>query len=241
MGAASAAPLFCHPERDIGHSSIPPRRVVTFDLDGTVLDTRVAFVRAHQLAIRDVTGMQLDEARIVGLMKSGMPLRERMAHIEPAAAAELTSAFLERYRRERESVAPFNGMPGLFARLERRGVRLAIVSSKLRDDVLAELAASGLDRYVDAVVAYEDTAEHKPSPAPHVEAMRLTRATWGVGVGDVATDILSIRAAGLAAVGVSWGFGDAESLLGSGAGSVCGSVRELDRTLRELLQSGTKT
>jgi hypothetical protein len=41
-----------------------------------------------------VTGIQLDEVRMVGLMKSGMPLRERMAHIEPAAAAELTSAFL---------------------------------------------------------------------------------------------------------------------------------------------------
>jgi phosphoglycolate phosphatase-like HAD superfamily hydrolase len=53
--------------------------------------------------------------------------------------------------------------------------------------------------------------------------------------------MLSIRAAGLAALGVSWGFGDAESLLESGAGLVCGSVQELDRALRELLQSGTKT
>jgi len=48
----------------------------------------VAFVRAHQLAVRDVTGMQLEEARMVGLMKSGMPLRERMAQIEPAAHRE---------------------------------------------------------------------------------------------------------------------------------------------------------
>jgi pyrophosphatase PpaX len=187
--------------------------------------------------------MRLDETRIVELMKRGMPLRERMACIEPTAAVELTHAFLERYRPERERVVPFEGMPDLFARLQRRGVRLAIVSSKLREDVLAELAASGLDRYVDAVVAYEDTAEHKPSPAPHLEAMRLLESVWGVGVGDVPTDIVSIRAAGLAAFGVSWGFGDAEGLLDSGAVAVCGSVGELDRALEERLrvQSGTKT
>jgi pyrophosphatase PpaX len=212
------------------------RGVIAFDLDGTVLDTRAAFVRAHLLAVRDVTGARLDETRILGLMKSGVPLRERMTRIDPTAAVELTNAFLARYRRERGRVVPFRGIPSLLGRLSRQGVRLAIVSSKLREDVLIELAATSLDRYVDAVVAYEDTTEHKPSPAPHVEAMRLVEADWGIGVGDVATDIVSIRAAGLAAVGVSWGFGDAESLLGSGASSVCGSVRELGRALDERLR-----
>jgi pyrophosphatase PpaX len=185
--------------------------------------------------------MRVDEARIVGLMGSGMTLPERMASIEPAAAVELSNAFLERYRRERGRVVPYPGMPDLLARLERRGVRVAIVSSKHREDVLTELAASGLDRYVDAVVAYEDTPEHKPSPAPNLEAMRILEAAFGVGVGDAPTDMLSIRAAGLAALGVSWGFGDVESLLRSGAESVCGTVRELGEALDERLQSGTNT
>ena len=47
--------------------------------------------------------------------------------------------------------------------------------------------------------------------------------------------------AGLAALGVSWGFGDVESLLRSGAESVCGTVRELGEALDERLQSGTNT
>jgi pyrophosphatase PpaX len=210
---------------------------VTFDLDGTLLDTRDFFVRAHRGAARDVLGADLDEELVLELMAGGTPLYARMAVIGGDAAPRLADAFLERYRRERPAVRPFDGIADLLARLRGFGLRLAVVSSKLRDDVLVELAGTGLDRHVDAVVAFEDTTDHKPAPDPQLRALRLLGADGGVGVGDVASDVASAVAAGLDALGVGWGYGSAESLLAAGAAHVCESVEELERELSRRLRS----
>ena len=208
---------------------------MTFDLDGTLLDTRDLFVRAHRDAAREV-GVELDEALVVELMARGLPLHARMAAVDAAVAPQLVDAFLDRYRSGRAAVRPFVGIPALLDRLRGAGVRLAVVSSKLRDDVLAELSETGLDRHLDAVVAFEDTTEHKPAPEPQVRALRLLGADAGVGVGDVPTDVASASAAGLAAVGVGWGYGSVHALLAAGAVCVCESVDDLERELARRLE-----
>lgn len=85
------------------------------------------------------------------------------------------------------------------------------------------------------MVAFEDTQLHKPDPAPQLTALRALGASRGVGVGDLPGDIESARAAGLAAVGVSWGYGSAPSLLEAGAAGVGDSAEQLEGKLRELL------
>ena len=48
-----------------------------------------------------------------------------------------------------------------------------------------------------------------------------------VYVGDATVDVLAARAAGMAAVGVTWGAGLREDLLAAGADRVCETVDEL--------------
>jgi hypothetical protein len=89
---------------------------------------------------------------------------------------------------------------------------------------LRALLEAGLVECVDVVVAFEDTDEHKPAARPQREALRHLRARAGVGVGDLPSDVASARAAGLAAIGVSWGYGTRGALLEAGAERVCDSA-----------------
>jgi pyrophosphatase PpaX len=180
-----------------------------------------------------VLTLELEEARVVELMATGLPIRAHMAHLDESAADILVESFVAHYRREREGLAqPFPGMRDLLRDLREHGVGVAVVTSKLREDSVAELAATGLDESVELVVAFEDTDEHKPAATPHLEALRRLGADGGVGVGDLPNDVLSARAAGLGALAVSWGYGEPEALRKAGAECVCDTAEELAQALQ---------
>ena len=178
--------------------------------------------------------MELEEARILALMATGKPIRAHMAALDETAGDRLVDVFVERYREVRQGAArPFPGVTRLLRRLRARGMPIAVVTSKLREDAVAELASTGLDRLVDTVIAFEDTDEHKPDAAPHLAALRRLGARGGVGVGDLPTDIQSAQAAGLRTLGVAWGYSSANVLLAAGADRVCKTAAELADALDE--------
>jgi pyrophosphatase PpaX len=180
-----------------------------------------------------VLAVELEEERILELMATGAPIRAHMARLNETAADLLVESFVAHYRRERDGLArPFPGMSRLLGQLRDHEVRVAVVTSKLRDDTVAELAATGLDESVELVVAFEDTDEHKPAAAPQLEALRRLGASGGVGVGDLPGDVLSARAAGIGALAVSWGYGDPASLREAGAECVCDTAEELAEALQ---------
>jgi pyrophosphatase PpaX len=180
-----------------------------------------------------VLALELEETRVLELMATGTPIRAHMARLDEAAADILVESFIAHYRREREGLArPFPGMTALLGRLRGGSVPVGVVTSKLREDTLAELTATGLDECIDLVVAFEDTDEHKPAATPHLEALRRLGAAGGVGVGDLPSDVRSARAAGLTALAVSWGYGDPAALRQAGAECVFDTVEELAQALQ---------
>ena len=211
-------------------------RAVLFDLDGTLVDLRAAYIKAHKRAAFEVLSIELDERRILELMSSGSPIRMHMARLDESAADRLVAVFVERYREERDGLArPFPGIRRLLASLCDQSVRLAVVTSKLREDAIAELAAARLQEFVEVVVTFEDVDEHKPAPAPQRAALQRLGVSSGIGVGDLPSDVLSARAAGLRALAVGWGYGSPAGLSAAGAERVCETVEELDEALCDLL------
>jgi pyrophosphatase PpaX len=70
-----------------------------------------------------------------------------------------------------------------------------------------DFAVLPLEQYFDVVVAYDDTERHKPHPDPILKAVELaeTVAANCVYVGDSPFDVRAAKAAGVAAVAVTWG------------------------------------
>jgi pyrophosphatase PpaX len=188
-----------------------------------------------------VLSLELEEARILELMATGRPIRAHMAHLDETAADLLVEVFVERYRQEREGLArAFPGITPLLRHLRDRDVPVAVVTSKLREDTLAELEATGLDESVEVVIAFEDTQEHKPAAGPQLAALRRLGACGGVGVGDLPSDVVSARGAGLSSLAVAWGYGEAAALLEAGAERVCETAGQLTGALEERLAAPSR-
>ena len=92
-----------------------------------------------------------------------------------------------------QCVRPYPGIKDALAALHRLAVKLAIVTSKGRQGTERGLRACVLEEYFNAIVTVDDTTEHKPHPAPVVEALdRLSaKAHEAVFVGDSPYDLQS--------------------------------------------------
>jgi len=180
---------------------------IIFDLDGTVVDT-VALIRASfRHASRVVLGEELpDEVLLAGV---GRPLMDQMRALDAARAQQLYDAYREfNHRVHDDYVTAFPGMLELCDDLRARGVPVACATSKMLDAVLLAYGiVPGLEERIDAMVTIESTATHKPGPEPIEHALELLgRSKAGaVYVGDAVSDLVAARAAGVAAVGVTWG------------------------------------
>lgn len=113
--------------------------------------------------------------------------------------------------------------------LARAGIKFGVATSKRRHSAELTLGYSGLDQILPVTVAMEDTAVHKPDPAPLVLALeRLgTVAAAAVYVGDAVVDVAAAKAAGMAVIAVTWGAGTREELVAAEPSAVVDTVAEL--------------
>jgi pyrophosphatase PpaX len=98
-------------------------------------------------------------------------------------------------------------MDDVLVRLKDEGRRLGIVTAKRRATVELAFARVPLGHLFDVVVGGDDTTRHKPDPEPIHKALELmgARPEETAYVGDSPFDIGAAKAAGVHAVGVTWG------------------------------------
>ncbi len=109
-------------------------------------------------------------------------------------------------------------------------------TSKLLGPAEAALRLTGLDVYLSgpqALVTLEDTTEHKPDPAPLLVAVERMGGSVAeaVYVGDAVVDVRAARAAGMAAVAVTWGAGARADVVAARPDVVADTVDDLRAAL----------
>jgi pyrophosphatase PpaX len=201
---------------------------VLLDLDGTCIDSVALIRESHRHAVRTVLGADLPDAVLVANV--GRPLIDQMRAFSPDQAEEL----LETYRtwnhaKTRELLRPFPQIEEVLAVLRESGRQLGIITSKSRPTVDLAFGVLPIEGLFDVVVTAEDTVRHKPDPAPVLLALeRLGRSSAGACyVGDAPFDLQAARAAGVAAIGVTWGFFSREALEAERPDLIVETPREL--------------
>jgi phosphoglycolate phosphatase len=213
------------------------RPLVLFDCDGTLVDGQHAIHEAMQAAfmlhgiaaphrdsVRQVIGLRLDHA--IARLHEG----------DDQTAAALMRSFREvlaQLRRKPGHDEPmFPGMRDLLVDLAGRGVLLGVATGKGLKGLRQTLAMHGI---ADCFVTLQtpDNAPGKPDPGMVLQAIADAgaRPEATCVVGDTSFDIEMARAAGVAAIGVAWGYHDPVLLRAAGAHHVAVDADDLAAAL----------
>jgi phosphoglycolate phosphatase len=198
-------------------------RLIVFDVDGTLIDSQAHILAAMEHAF-GASGYPLPpRAAVLGIV--GLSLPEAVARLVPDLPAAVRAGIVEAYKASfgqlrAETLSPlYPGAAGALAALAARPrVILGVATGKSRRGLTHVLAAHGLDRLF-ATTQVADDHPSKPHPSMLLAALADTGTAAGraVMIGDTTYDIAMGRAAGMATIGVGWGYHPAGDLVAAGA------------------------
>ena len=217
---------------------IPRIRAVLFDVDGTLLDTRDAWIRAFDAGLaavrRDavpgsVAAQWIGTPIEVIYERCGLSLTEAAKAIEVFQKVEAESV--------REGMRPYPGIPEAVAALG--GWKLAAVTNKRRDTTVEALRVTGLLPAFAVVLGGDSVPRKKPFPDPIFQAAKTlgVQAAECAVVGDTENDVRAAKGAGARSIGVTWGYGTRDSLEAAGVDHLIETPEALLPLLRALTPS----
>jgi phosphoglycolate phosphatase len=193
-----------------------PFQSVTFDLDGTLLDTVADLAEASNRMLGELglaTWHEDDIRRFVGRGIHVLVERclTRDAPPPPALLERAIVAFKRHY-------AEVNGRhaslyPGVLDGLrawQATGLPMAVITNKAAAFTEPLLAAKGLRGFFAVVVSGDTTAHKKPHPEPVLHACRVMGSSpqANLHIGDSIHDIQAAKAAGSTAYCVPYGYNE---------------------------------
>lgn len=196
-------------------------RAAIFDLDGTLIDSLEDIANAMNFSLERHGLPTHPIAAYRAFVGAGVETLTRRAL--PADAGAFASTVLATYRaryveHSLDATRPFDGVLDLLEALRAHDVKLAVLSNKPDPSTRSIVEHFFGSRF--AVVCGERAGvARKPEPTAALEVLRMLDASAqrSAFIGDSSIDMRTGRAAGLCAIGVTWGLRDEAELRESGA------------------------
>lgn len=198
------------------------RKLVIFDLDGTLLYTLGDLMKSVNFTL-DLFGYEtrtLEE--ISSFVGNGVQhlLRQTLpADISEEKFKQCFACFKDYYSDHScDDTHPYEGIVEVLNVLKNRGVKIGIVSNKFQS-AAEDVCKHYFDGLYDAVVGESDLCKRKPAP----DGINMICEQFGVDkddaifFGDSEVDVKTGENAGVYCVSVLWGYRDKEFLARNGA------------------------
>jgi phosphoglycolate phosphatase len=198
--------------------SFDPHRVrlLVFDLDGTLIDSRLDLIHSVNATLRHLGRPELDGDVIASYVGDGAPALVRRALADTDDESALQAAldyFLGYYRLHKlDHTTVYTGIPEVLAALVQAsngiGRKMAILSNKPVNPSRAIVEALGLGHFFVSVYGGNSFSTKKPDPLGADTILQETgvAAEEALMIGDSSIDILTGRNAGMWTCGVAYGF-----------------------------------
>jgi phosphoglycolate phosphatase len=213
---------------------------IIFDLDGTLLNTLDDLADANNQALSELgfpthsvesykyhigNGVRL-------LLERTLPEDSRDEAMVEKGITMMKQAYDKCWSNK---TRPYAGIPEMLDELTRRGVRMAILSNKPDEytRIIVDKLLANWD--FEEVWGVSDAVPPKPDPAGIsnlIEKMGVATENL-LYLGDTATDMETAVGADVCAVGVLWGFRQADELTQSGANVLLSEPAELMNVLEQ--------
>ena len=179
---------------------------ILLDLDGTLVDSKRAYLEAVRTALASTGRKTLDINIVTEIPKrieQNLPIDDMLAGID---ASKFLRIYLDAYyNATMVETKPFPDISETLEKLSHKA-KLALVTMRHvpKHKVVEELERLGLARYFHSVVTALDTAHPKPSPEALLQCAShmAVKINDCIIVGDSITDIQAGKSAGTATVGV---------------------------------------
>lgn len=208
-------------------------RLIIFDFDGTLGDTRQVIVTTMRQTMQELHYAVASEAACATTI--GLPLKECFRRLLPDIDETAVGVCADTYRRffdiNKTRVKPvlFAHVAETVERLAQSGMAMTVASSRSTTSLHELLQVLGIAHCFSYVLGADEVVHAKPDPEPVLKTLMATGfdASQTLVVGDMPVDILMGRGAGCRTCGVTYGNGTREELLAAGADFVIDGMHEL--------------
>jgi phosphoglycolate phosphatase-like HAD superfamily hydrolase len=230
-------------------------RLVLWDIDHTLIETRGVGGELARAALEEVTGLRIDDVAEATGKTEPVILAEtlRMHGIEPTATHQRAygRALPQQYQRHADRLRTEGRvLPGASQALEALaklpGFVQTILTGNYRAVAAIKLGTFGLDKYLDFEVgAYAE--DHTDRAALVAVAQQRASKKYGhqfarnntVIIGDTTHDVSAARTGGAAVIAVATGRDSANELRNAAADVVLADLTDTDRLIGVVLEATT--
>lgn len=189
-------------------------KLVIFDLDGTLIDSRLDLIHSVNATLRHAHRPELPGDVIASYVGDGVSMLVRRALGDPNDEAFFKKAldyFLAYYREHKlDHTTVYEGIPEALERIGSNGRerKLAVLTNKPVLPARAIVKELGLADFFVKVYGGNSFDTKKPDPFGVTTLMKETKTSPAEAmiVGDSAVDVLTGHNAGIATCGVTYGF-----------------------------------
>lgn len=212
---------------------------ILIDLDGTIADPKEGITKSLQYALRTMDVIVDDLDSLTKFI--GPPIRDGLVEFY-GFSREKAEATVKKYREYFAEKGVYqnelyDGIERLLSRLKQAGKYLIVATSKPEDLAVKVLESFHLEHYFDDIcgATYDDSRDAKDAVIKYaLEKNSITNLDRVVMIGDRKYDILGAKEAGIASIGVLYGFGSEEELIEAGADRIVARVDELYDVIMDL-------
>lgn len=198
-------------------------RIIIFDFDGTLGDTRANILLTMRMTLRKLGLPEMDDDTIGATI--GIPLGEGFLQMFPDLTPEQEELCVRTYRaifeENKKDIVPalFPHVKETLATLKDCGYILTIASSRSSASLNGFLRDMGIADCISFVLGADNVEKAKPHPEPVLRTLEQfgVDASAAVVVGDMPVDIQMGKAAGARTVAVTYGNASREALVEAGA------------------------
>ena len=207
-------------------------KLIIFDFDGTLADTRQLIVETMQQTIQALELTPCTDEQCASMI--GLPLKQAFIELIPMSD-EMGDRCVDTYRRifnENNALYVIPTFPNVIDtlfRLSAQGYILTIASSRSRKSLLDFVHTMHLEEIFSYILGADDVILSKPHPEPVLRTLEAFDCSpeEALVVGDMKYDIEMGRRAGTRTCGVTYGNGSPQDLREAGADFIVNNFEEI--------------
>ena len=206
------------------------KKLVIFDLDGTLLNTIADLGNACNHALRELGYSEHALLTYNYMVGNGVRKLVERAEPDPKTVDRLLSIFREYYDEHcMDHTVPYPGIPDMLRTLDSRGVSIAVASNKYQAAAERIVRHYFPDIPFVAIMGQVEGRPTKPDPSIIFSILNEhpTPKNDVLYAGDSGVDMETARRACIESVGVSWGFRPVSELRAAYADHIVSSTPEL--------------